>query len=315
MLCRFLSAGACAGLFFLTPIALIAGSRGPVLGCSRNFAILSGAEVFNEGRSKIYGDLGVKSGASLTGFPPGAVFGVIYRGGDVVPDAQFDAFAAYHRLKRLPSSPIASAGEGNLGGRTFLPGVYSLDGSARLTGTLRLDAQGADDAVFVFQIGTTLVTAKNATVKTLNRGRGDAVYWQVGSSAKLGEATSFEGSILAQKDISLEAGARIRCGRAFTMTGSIMLDRSSVSLACDAPEAPPPDFGFVATGLYVHEGGAIPPPGAVNSSPEPGTFWLALTCFAVWISGRFVRHTFGCHIYDTNSKSVVHRNVRLRAIP
>jgi type VI secretion system secreted protein VgrG len=310
MLCRCLSAAACAGLLFSTSIALIAGTRGPVLGCSRNFAILSGSEVLNRGGSRIYGDLGVKSGAALTGFPPGAVFdGIVYRGGDVVPDAQFDAFAAYHRLKRLPSSPIASAIEGNLGGRTFLPGVYSLDGSARVRGTLRLDAQGADDAVFVFQIGTTLLTAKNATVKILNRGRGDAVYWQVGSSAKLGEATSFEGSILAQKDITLEARASIRCGRAFTLTGPIALDRSSVSIACESPEGPSPGFGFVATGLYIHEGGAIPAPGTVNSSPEPGTFWLTLTCVAVWIAARFV-----CHIHHMNSKSAIHRTVSLRAI-
>ena len=306
--CRVVAA--CTAFLFPQSIALLASTSGPILGCSHSFAILSGSAVYNQGRSRIYGDLGIKSGMALTGFPPGAVFdGAIYRDGDVVPDAQFDAFAAFHRLKRLPSSRLASTIEGNLGGRTFLPGVYALEGPARLAGTVRLDAQGADDALFVFQIGTTLTTARDAAVVLLNRGRGDAVYWQVGSSAKLGEATSFEGSILAQKDIALEPRARIRCGRAFTLTGLIVLNRSSVSIACESPEPLSPGFGFVATGPYVNEGGSIPAPGTVNSSPEPGTFWLALTCLAMWIAVRFFRH-----IHDMNSKSAVHRTVSVRRL-
>jgi len=291
-----------AGLLLLQSIALIAGTwnsaqgstQGSTLGCADSFAILSSSGVSNKGWSNIYGNLGVKPGAAITGFPPGVVFaGSIYFGGPVVREARLDAFALYDRLMRLPSFPIASATEGNLGGLKLLPGVYSLD-TARLKGTLRLDARGADNGVFVFQIETTLTTAPDAAVVLLNSGRGDAVYWQVGGSAKLGRGTSFYGNILAHKDIALDTGARIRCGGAFTLTGAVTLDRNYISIACDGLETPIPGSGagFIPTGLNqsgLNQGRVTSTePGRVGSSPEPGTFWLAAACLAAGIAVRFL---------------------------
>jgi hypothetical protein len=265
---------------------------GSIVGYAESFAILSARGVSNEGRTKIYGDLGVMPGAAVTGFPPGAVFqGLIYLGDPVVREAHPDAFSAYDRLQRLQSLPIASALEGNLGGLRLLPGVYSLDTAARLDGTLRLDAQGADHALFVFQMGSTLKTARKAAVIVLNRGLGDAVYWQVGDSAELGKGTSFEGSILARNDIIMDAGARIGCGRAFSLTGRVSMDRNNVSTECESPE---PIAGVVGAfiGQRLKEGGPLPPsaePPVAGWSPEPDTFWLAGLSLVLLIAVRFHR--------------------------
>ena len=55
-----------------------------------------------------------------------------------------------------------------------------------LTGTVTLDAGGNPNAVFIFQAGSTLITAPNSTVALINGGSPCNVFWQVGSSATLG---------------------------------------------------------------------------------------------------------------------------------
>ena len=42
----------------------------------------------------------------------------------------------------------------NLGGLTLTPGVYHFDSAAQLTGTLDLNAEGNNNAYWVFQIGS-----------------------------------------------------------------------------------------------------------------------------------------------------------------
>ena len=227
-------------------------------------------------------------------FPPGEVFqGLIYLGDPVVREAHPDAFAAYDRLRSLPSFPIASALEGNLGGLRLLPGVYSLYMAARLDGTLRLDARGADHALFVFQIAGNLKTERKAAVILLNRGWGDTVYWLVGDSAKLGRDTSFEGSILAHNDVAMAAGARIRCGRAFSLTGRVVTDRNIISTECEWPE-PISGVAGAFVGQKPQGGGSTPPtaePPAAGWSPEPDTFWLVALSLALLIAVGFHRRS------------------------
>jgi hypothetical protein len=269
--------------------ALVARDSDPVLKCADSFSILGASGVFNKGRSKIYGDVGVKSGAGVIGLPPGAVKnGAVYLGGPIAQDALSDALVANHRLMWLrASNPIQSGAEGNLGGLKLSPGVYALGSSARLSGTLRLDAGNRDYAFFVFQIGTTLTTGENSAVVLLNPGRRDAVYWQVGGSAKLGRNTSFKGNILAQGNITMDVGAKIQCGGAFALTGAVIMDRNLVSNACESP--PTPILGLSGGFMPApYKGGFAPPLAPVGvSSPEPNTFWLAAIFLAILIALRF----------------------------
>ena len=112
--------------------------------------------------------------------------------------------------------------------------------SAALTGTLTLDAQGDPNAVFIFQIGSTLTTASNSSVVLINGAQNCNVFWQVGSSATLGTGTAFVGNILALTSITLTTGASVS-GRTLARNGAVTLGTNAVTVAqCAAvpPVAP-----------------------------------------------------------------------------
>jgi len=115
----------------------------------------------------------------------------------------------------------------DLGGLTLTPGVYHFDSSAQLTGTLRLDNSTNPNAVFVFQVGSTLTTASSSSV-VLTGGPDDNVFWEIGSSATLGTSTAFEGNILALTSITLNTRASIGCGSALARNGAVTLDTNFI---------------------------------------------------------------------------------------
>jgi len=141
--------------------------------------------------------------------------------------------AAYNFL--AGQAPTLNLTGTDLGGLTLTEGVYKFDSSAQLTGTLTLDAQGNDNAVFIFEIGSTLTTANNAMVSLLDGGPNDGVFWQIGSSVTLGDGTMFTGNLLANTSITLDPFARISCGRALAgveaVSGAVtMADTNHVAI-------------------------------------------------------------------------------------
>jgi hypothetical protein len=184
-------------------------------------------------------DLGVHPGTSLTGFAavdsgPGVVDGVV----DAPPfsrsaAAQSDAATAYLDAQGRPST-ILSASTFQLGGHTYSPGVYSAGSSLDITGTLTLDGGGDPNAVFIFQAGSTLVTAAGSpsipasTVALINGTQAANVFWQVGSSATLGTYSSFSGTILALTSITATTGASID-GRLIALNAAVTLDSNNIS--------------------------------------------------------------------------------------
>jgi type VI secretion system secreted protein VgrG len=176
--------------------------------------------------------------------------------------AETDTSAAYNALAALTVTQNLT-GE-DLGGLTLAPGVYELSSSAQLTGTLTLDAEGENDAVWVFLIGDTLTTASDSAVTFINLGSDpvDGLFWDVGSSATLGTGTAFEGNILAVQSITLDTGATIDCGRALAQNGAVAMDTNTVSTGC------------LGTGLESSDGLSEPSPGSSSSVPEPGSMAL-----------------------------------------
>ncbi|MHC5728823.1 MAG: ice-binding family protein, partial [Nostoc sp.] len=143
----------------------------------------------------------------------------------------------------------------DLGGLTLTPGVYYFSSSAQLTGTLTLNNLGDSNALFVFQIGSTLTTASNSSILTTT---GDVpnVFFQIGSSATLGTGTQFLGNILALTSITLTTGVNIECGRALAQNGAVTMDTNNVSSTCNTkPQemavVPEPDssLGVIGSGM------------------------------------------------------------------
>lgn len=209
-----------------------------MLGTAGNFSVLAGTTVTNTGPSVIDGgDVGVSPGTAITGFPPGIILSpfTTHSADAVALQAQSDLTTAYNVAAGLPITQDLTGQD--LGGLTLLPGVYFFSSSAQLTGTLTLNNLGDPNAEFVFQIGSTLTTASNSSVVTINGGPmpGCTVFWQVGSSATLGTDTAFEGHILALTSIAMNTGASILDGSALARNGAVTLDDNTITNCVPEP--------------------------------------------------------------------------------
>jgi uncharacterized repeat protein (TIGR01451 family) len=218
----------------------LAQGTAPPLGTANSFVVLGGQSVTNTGPSVITGDLGVSPGTAVTGFPPGTVVGTIHAADAQALQAQADNTTAYNDLAGEACNTTFGVPT-DLSGLTLVPGVYCFASSAGLTGTVTLDAQGDPNSVFIFKIGSTLITGSSSTVALINGAQQCNVFWQVGSSATLGTSTNFIGNILALTSITLDTNA-ILSGRALAQTGSVTLDSNIITApTCAAPQlnAPP----------------------------------------------------------------------------
>lgn len=217
----------------LSFLMLTQASHAQFLGTARTYGVLAGSAVTSTGDSVVNGDLGIWPGTALTGFPPGIVNGTLNINNAAAMQAQADLKTAYDSLAGEAFNQSLSGQD--LGGMTLFAGVYNFSTSAFLTGTLTLDAQGDPDARFVFQIGSTLVTASNSFVDVINGGDFCDTYWQVGSSATLGTGTTFGGHILALSSITMTTGASIVGGSALARNGAVTMDTNTVTV-CAVPE-------------------------------------------------------------------------------
>lgn len=251
----------------------------PSLGQAQSFGVLGASTVTNTGPSVVTGDLGVDPGTAITGFfgtvandGPGTFTGTAHQADAVALGAHNDAVTAYNSLASAACN-VDLTGT-NLGGLTLTPGVYCFSSSAQLTGTLTLNAQGDPNAVFVFQIGSTLTTASSSSVLMINGGSHCNVFWQVGSSATLGTTTSFIGNILALASITLNTGANMS-GRALALTGAVTMATNHVS-AC-APLACPTITVTPLTGLPAGVVGTVYGTQTISASGGTGPYTFAVS--------------------------------------
>jgi len=199
----------------------------PNLGAAGVFAVLAASTVTNAGASVITGNLGLSPGISVTGFPPGVLIGTLHIADPTAAQAQLDLTAAYNDAAGRTLGAIALAG--NLGGLTLAPGLYKSTSSLEISsGDLTLDAQGNANAVFIFEMASTLTTTTGRRVILAGGARAANIIWQVGSSATLGVNSVFKGNILAMASITVTTGASVE-GRLLARTGAVTLD-SNVTL-------------------------------------------------------------------------------------
>ena len=208
-----------AALFVLIWPAIALAATDPNLGTAGNFAVLSGAGMTNTGPSWITGAIGASS-AGITGFPPGTA-GPQHVGDSAYTTAETDLVGTFTRAAAEPTTTDYS--NVNLGGLTLGPGVYNQSTAPTLTGTLTLSGGG----IYIFKIGSTLVTATGARISLINGAQPCDIFWVVGSSATIAVSTVFVGNIMALAQIAMQTGATLN-GRALARTAAVTLDTNRI---------------------------------------------------------------------------------------
>ncbi|MDA8429036.1 MAG: ice-binding family protein [Geobacteraceae bacterium] len=251
------------------PTAAIAGPG--TLGSAASFGVFGGgAGMTNQGLyTVINGDIGTTADTTLvTGFHDlnavftetpmniGTVNGTIHTAvapAGSVPNAiaaaaALDIQSAYDSLSpaALPGGIDVSSlggGAGELGNRTLTPGVYkSAPGTYAIQGgDLTLDAQGDPNAIFVFQMATSLLVggpgaAFPQNVILVNGAQAKNVFWQVGSAATINAAGggTMVGTIIASSGIATSTAGNVDVvtlnGRALALHASVTLVNTTINV-------------------------------------------------------------------------------------
>ncbi len=217
ILVAILSPTLCASSALAAPATVGLGTAAP-------FSVLAGSTVTNTGPTTMFGGLGLSPGSSVTGAP--VVLGQTHVDDATAIQAKSDLTTAYNDAAGRPTE--GSAGT-DLTGQTFTAGVRTASSSLLLSsGSVILNAQGNPNAVFIFQIGSTLTTGSNTTVQLINGAQACNVFWQVGSSATLGTGTRFVGTIMAAETITANTAATIQ-GRLLAKTAAVNLDTNTIT--------------------------------------------------------------------------------------
>jgi hypothetical protein len=256
----------------------------PNLGAAATFAVFGGgAGITNQGTgTAITGDMGT-TGAStmITGFHSsvfsyaetplnvGSVSGSVYTNAPQGTPADFanataaasDALTAFNYLASRPDG--IDPGAGQLGGLTLVPGVYkSASGAFLITGSdLTLDAQGNADAVWIFQMASSLTVGTplaSSSVILVNGARAANVYWQVGSAATINGAGggSMAGTIIASAGMTFSTAGNAALttlnGRALGLFAAVTMVNTLINVngvpAVIVPVVPPVVPSLTVTG-------------------------------------------------------------------
>jgi hypothetical protein len=242
-----------------------------VLGAASTFGVFGGgAGMTNQGiYTVVNGNIGTTAATPLvTGFHDknavftqtplniGAVSGTVYTAtapagsvpGAIAAAVALSAQTAFDKLSpaALPGGIDVSSlggGAGELGGRYLAPGVYkSAPGSFAIRGgDLVLDGRGDPNAVWVFQMASTLTVggpgaAFPQSVHLINGAQAKNVFWQVGSHATINAAGggTVVGTIIASSGVSFSTAGNVNVvtlnGRALALHASVTLVNTHINV-------------------------------------------------------------------------------------
>jgi hypothetical protein len=186
---------------------------------------------------------GTVNGRIYTAAPPPGGAGV---GGNaatfaIATQALSDANTAFNNLSPALLPGGTDPGAGQLGGLTLAPGIYkAAGGSFLITGSdLTLDAGGDANAVFVFQMASTLTVGAPGAPRSIiliNGAQAKNVFWQVGSSATINAAGggTMVGTIISSAATTFSTTGNVALvtlnGRALALNASVTMTNTVINV-------------------------------------------------------------------------------------
>jgi hypothetical protein len=250
------------------------GPTGPNLGAASTFGPFGGgAGITNQGiNTVINGDIGTTGASTLvtgfhdagpgctyteTGSNVGTVNGKIYTAPPpptvgcptegtattfgIATQAATDALAAFNNLSPASRPGGSDPGAGQLGGLVLPPGIYkAAGGSFLITGSdLTLDGQGDANAIWVFQMASTLTVGAPGAPRSIiliNGAQAKNVFWQVGSAATINAAGggTMVGTIIASAGVTFSTAGNAAIttldGRALGLNASVTMVNTVINV-------------------------------------------------------------------------------------
>ncbi len=200
----------------------LTGPPEPVLASVACYTIFSGnGEVTNTGITFVTGDIGTNAGL-VTGYQAENVTGTIHPNPDVsTAQCASDLNTVYTYISTLPTD-IQLLYPPQFGNDLQLtPHTYLLEGATVLTGTLTLNAQGNEDAIFVIKINGALSTSTYAEVELINGAKAENVFWKVDGAISLNDYANFKGTLIGNNGAMILNTAVTLEGRALSTSGGV----------------------------------------------------------------------------------------------
>lgn len=213
------------------------------LGVAGKFVILSKSGISTVPPAAITGNIGVSpiAASAITGFSliadstntfsmSSQVTGRVYAADYVSPtpagmtSAVSDMETAFvDAAGRAPG--VTELGAGNIGGLTFLPGVYAWSSSVLVPTSITLSGSSTD--VWIFQIAQGLDLSTGTQVYLAGGASAHNVFWQVSEGVNLGSAAHLEGIVLSGTAITLGSTASVN-GRLLSQTAVTLINNAVV---------------------------------------------------------------------------------------
>ncbi|NEM96474.1 ice-binding family protein [Pontibacter burrus] len=218
-------------LFTVAFFSIVANTlaQGLDLGAASAFNVLADEKVTNNGSTIVQGNVGVGTGAVISGFTAGSIKGKTHINNATSLGALSSLATIYQTnfqksfTRTLPNT---------LSDEALNPGVYRINGNATISGPLFLNGNFNPNAVFVFQVTGDLKVDQNVTVALINGTTVNNVLWVVAGNVQVGVGAYIKGNIVSDKNITLGDDAAI-LGRVMSLKGSVQMNNNIVSQPTD----------------------------------------------------------------------------------
>jgi hypothetical protein len=157
----------------------------PVLGAASDFQIVSGAAI--------------TLGGAITGLNPVNT--------STSTPAVNDLRTAIASLSAMPGTSVPA----DLGGRTYLPGVYAAAGGAAFAMTTNVILDGKNDCAskFIFVTPAAMNTTAGISITLINEAKASNVFWVVGGAITTGASNKLIGNFLSSAAVTIGASSSI----------------------------------------------------------------------------------------------------------